>query len=570
MAENLIVNGKTYEGAKAVVLTNDQGEQKIYFTDAVRSINGATPDENGNINLETGGVDESQLASAVEAALTEAKESGEFDGPPGEPGEKGDPGEKGADGAAGPKGDKGDTGPTGPKGDTGETGAQGPKGDKGDKGDTGPTGPQGPTGKTAYAYAVEGGYDKSEAEFSAKLAEEPLIGGTNNIKPTEVAEAIAIGRPVVLSVGLYDGSLIYDSFRVESGKHVSSERLKLDAGDSVEALILIGDLTNDTWSLQTKTLADKSDFLEPLEGEASEITPTQVLRAILEEHRPVLITAATNFGENRSVGAVFTNFIAGSINDGSVGLVSSATLSDDGETLAVQLVGDTSDDSWFMHVSKLFDINDVPTPNFNANPGEPGYIENRTHYVGPTGIVKKLDDKFIDAVWLAKEPKSLGTGSTLVDMNVSFSNGTLILSSNNKFQLDPGFEWDVYWNNVKYAGSVTFIGSSDVYIGNMGLLYGYDYPDTEEPFLLSGVVLSGGEYEFNMIRKNTSTAETVNVRVTTAVVQEYTPLPEPYLPSCVVKSVNGSKPDAKGNVTYNLSAADKAEIVQMVLNELNT
>ena len=50
-----------------------------------------------------------------------------------------------AQGAQGPKGDTGATGATGPKGDTGATGPQGPKGD------TGATGPQGP----AYALTPE-------------------------------------------------------------------------------------------------------------------------------------------------------------------------------------------------------------------------------------------------------------------------------------------------------------------------------------------------------------------------------------------------------------------------------
>ena len=57
-------------------------------------------------------------------------------------GDKGDKGNKGADGAAGPQG---------PKGDTGSTGA---------------------AGKSAYQYAVEGGYTGTEAEFTAKLAAE--------------------------------------------------------------------------------------------------------------------------------------------------------------------------------------------------------------------------------------------------------------------------------------------------------------------------------------------------------------------------------------------------------------
>ena len=62
---------------------------------------------------------------------------------------KGDPG---ADGAQGPEG------PRGPKGDPGADGAQGPEG------------PQGNPGKSAYAYAQDGGYTGTEAEFAARLA----------------------------------------------------------------------------------------------------------------------------------------------------------------------------------------------------------------------------------------------------------------------------------------------------------------------------------------------------------------------------------------------------------------
>ena len=48
-----------------------------------------------------------------------------------------------------------------------------PAGQKGDKGDTGATGAD---GKSAYAYAVEGGYTGTEAEFAAKMAEDPPSG----------------------------------------------------------------------------------------------------------------------------------------------------------------------------------------------------------------------------------------------------------------------------------------------------------------------------------------------------------------------------------------------------------
>ncbi len=56
----------------------------------------------------------------------------------------------------------------GEKGDTGANGPQGPKGD------TGATGATGADGKSAYSYAVDGGYTGTEAEFAAKLAAEKL------------------------------------------------------------------------------------------------------------------------------------------------------------------------------------------------------------------------------------------------------------------------------------------------------------------------------------------------------------------------------------------------------------
>lgn len=122
-------------------------------------------------------------------------------GDPGEKGDKGDTGPKGDTGAQGEKGDKGNTGQTGPRGDTGPTGPQGPqgkKGDKGDKGDTGATGATGPAGadgadgedgadgKSAYQYAVDGGYTGTEADFAQKLAED-------YVKTTDYATASNAG-----------------------------------------------------------------------------------------------------------------------------------------------------------------------------------------------------------------------------------------------------------------------------------------------------------------------------------------------------------------------------------------
>ena len=84
----------------------------------------------------------------------------------GNTGDKGEKGDTGPQGPVGPQGPQGAAGPQGPKGDTGDTGLQGPTGA------TGAQGPAGTDGKSAYQYAVEGGYTGTEEEFAAKIAEE--------------------------------------------------------------------------------------------------------------------------------------------------------------------------------------------------------------------------------------------------------------------------------------------------------------------------------------------------------------------------------------------------------------
>lgn len=155
----------------------------------VQSVNGHT----GAVELtakDVGAISQGDLQNATNEVLAQAKASGEFDGADGAPGPKGDKGDKGdaftyADFTAeqlaalkGPKGEKGDTGAQGqrgeigPQGPKGDTGATGPKGETGATGAAGPKGDKGTDGKSAYRYAVEGGFTGTEAEFAAKLAQE--------------------------------------------------------------------------------------------------------------------------------------------------------------------------------------------------------------------------------------------------------------------------------------------------------------------------------------------------------------------------------------------------------------
>lgn len=125
------------------------------------------------------------IPETIDAALEEAKESGEFDGPQGPQGERGPKGDTGATGATGPQGPQGVQGERGPKGDTGATGSQGPKGDKGDQGIPGdPTeliddeAGAGDTDKTFSADKLTSELSDVKSEIESKV-DEPSTEGTD-------------------------------------------------------------------------------------------------------------------------------------------------------------------------------------------------------------------------------------------------------------------------------------------------------------------------------------------------------------------------------------------------------
>ena len=203
-------------------------------------------------------------------------------GPQGEKGDKGDTGAQGPKGDKGDaftysdftaeqlaalKGEKGDTGAQGPKGDTGAQGPQGEQGPKGDTGDVGPQGPKGDTGatgaagKSAYQYAQDGGYTGTETEFAEKMAEEQLIGTTNNLTPTQVYDAVSAGIPV--KVQYFDdtyGLLSFTAFNVaESLNTVVSQTIVYFNNVYILAQ-LWGAKSNNRWGLNVTTLAQKTDI----------------------------------------------------------------------------------------------------------------------------------------------------------------------------------------------------------------------------------------------------------------------------------------------------------------------
>ena len=243
--------------------------------DGTAGADGVTPHigDNGNWYL---GTNDTGKPSRGEKGDTGARgpqgQQGEK-GDTGPAGPKGDTGATGATGPQGPKGDKGDTGPQGPKGDTGPTG---PKGDAGATGAQGPQGPAGATGdtgskgadgKSAYQYAVEGGYTGTETEFSEKLAQEQLTGTTNDLTPTQVYNAVSAGIPVkVQYMDATYGALSYTNFSGAETMGAIAANTIVYFNDSYVLGLLAGNTSTNTWFFYSTILAKKADIPSSLKN----------------------------------------------------------------------------------------------------------------------------------------------------------------------------------------------------------------------------------------------------------------------------------------------------------------
>ena len=147
------------------------------------------------------------LQSATDAALAQAKASGEFDGADGAPGKDG------AD------------------------------------------------GKSAYQYAQDGGYTGTETEFAEKLAQEQLTGTTNDITPTQVYDAVSAGIPVkVQYLDSTYGLLSFTAFNVAESLNVIVSQTIVNYNDVYILCQLWGNKSVNTWGTAFTTLAEKTDI----------------------------------------------------------------------------------------------------------------------------------------------------------------------------------------------------------------------------------------------------------------------------------------------------------------------
>ena len=199
-----------------------------------------------------------------------------------------------------PKGAKGDKGDAGGKGDAGKaatiqvgnvtTGAAGTPASVSNvgtdesaifdftipRGDKGADGADGADGKTAYAYAVEGGYTGTETEFAAKLAEE---------MPTTLPNPNALTFTGAVT-GSYDGSAAM-SVEIPSGGSVGSSEEKtwrliktIEITEEVTSISINLDEDGNPFEVESLLIyaglnvksSGNSQFLVDLNGSISDIT----------------------------------------------------------------------------------------------------------------------------------------------------------------------------------------------------------------------------------------------------------------------------------------------------------
>lgn len=172
---------------------------------------------------------------------------------------------------------------------------------------------------------------------------------------------------------------------------------------------------------------------------------------------------------------------------------------------------------------KAVDLPSVPTPNLAANEGEEGYVEGRTHYIDKSGIVHKLDNKYIDADWMATSEE--GGGKVVFIPEQTVSGG---LWSNLQADFVKGENYVVEVNGLEYICKCLEC-DGELYLGNGTLMGGTEH--NNEPFCITQMIGTTG----GMFFSDGTLEAPIGLKVTDWVAVIYNKLPEEFLPDCVVK-----------------------------------
>lgn len=160
------------------------------------------------------------------------------------------------------------------------------------------------------------------------------------------------------------------------------------------------------------------------------------------------------------------------------------------------------------------------TPDFSANEGEPGYIENRTHYIDEKGVIHKLPNMYIDAEWMATKEDG-GAGNTVFIPEQSVADG---MWTNLQGTLTESVVYAVEVNGILYRCECHSYDGT-LYLGNGTLLGGTEH--NNEPFCIAwmGSTATGGQFYTD------GTLESpIGIKVSDWLDDIYNKLPEEFLP----------------------------------------
>ena len=174
---------------------------------------------------------------------------------------------------------------------------------------------KGPQGKSAYAYAVDGGYTGTETEFAEKMAEEQLTGTTNELTPTQVYDAVSSGIPVkVQYTDSTYGLFSFTAFNVAENMNAIASNTIVYYNGVYMLGELIGNKRSNEWFFLSTVLAQKTDipsalpnpnaltFTGAVEGSynGSAAVTVNIPSAVTDDHINSLIDAKLGVIENGS------------------------------------------------------------------------------------------------------------------------------------------------------------------------------------------------------------------------------------------------------------------------------
>ena len=167
--------------------------------------------------------------------------------------------------------------------------------------------------------------------------------------------------------------------------------------------------------------------------------------------------------------------------------------------------------------------------------------------------------------WVATK-KETG-GETIVIAEQTITSG---MWSKRQVDIQLGVPYEVYVNGVRYT-CVPYNYDGGIVLGNYTIASkNANVPHNNEPFY---IYWAGGSATAGMFDKDSTLSYPITLKVTDQIVEVYNKMPEGYLPdgvvmdediSGMVKSVNGNKPDASGNVTIATGGGGGADVTASV------